>query len=92
VRISERKHVKILYDVSRFEAALKAAVKAGFEVESFDSDDIAYLEINTIGDDVAVHVRPASRLTRYVSKRATDDAEDYFVPQDFGQHCGVDVY
>jgi hypothetical protein len=82
--------LKILYDVKRFEAALKSAVKAGFEVESFDSDDIAYLEINTLGDDVAVHVRPAARLTRFIAAR--DPAEEHFVPDDFGQHCGVDVY
>jgi hypothetical protein len=72
--------MKILYDVGRFESALKA----GFEVEQFDSDDIAYLEVDTRGDDIAVHVRPAARLTRFTAKR-----DDYFVPVDFGGKCDV---
>jgi hypothetical protein len=84
--------MKILYDVKAFEAALKAAVKAGFEVESFDSDDICYVEVDTRGDDVAVHVRPASRLTRFIASRGPDDTEGHFVPEDFGATCGVDVY
>jgi hypothetical protein len=82
--------VKILYSTKQFETALRAAVEGGFEVEAFDADNIAFLEIDARNSDVVVRLKPASRLTRFIAAR--DPVEEHFVPDDFGQHCGVDVY